>query len=63
LAQTRVGEKNNALSSSPQPESVPAQLPQVGSVTPVQEQPPEQKQATKKPATATQSKARGRRQK
>jgi len=45
-AQTRVGEKNNALSSSPQPESVPAQLPQVAPVTPVQEQPPEQKQAT-----------------
>jgi len=51
--QTHVGEKSNAASSVPQPESVPAQ-PQAASGTPSQEQPSEQtdnNQIEQKPTT------------
>src|SRR5438128_1966434 len=44
--QTHVGEKNNALTSAPQPESVPAEPPQAAPAAPAQEQPPEQKPVT-----------------
>jgi general secretion pathway protein A len=43
--QAHVGEKNNALGSERQPESVPAEPPQAAPGTPAQEQPLEQKQA------------------